>query len=83
MPGDSSLVLRIHGIDVGLPSAKIFGKKEGPVAELVERNLGLFLVPNASPFERHKDDARLALVQRRAREVGAPSCLCQYDWRTR
>ncbi|MEK6648426.1 MAG: NAD+ synthase [Actinomycetota bacterium] len=72
VPGDSSLVLRIHGIDVGVAICEDIWQEGGPVAELVERNLGLFLVPNASPFERHKDDARLALVQRRAREVGAP-----------
>jgi NAD+ synthase (glutamine-hydrolysing) len=30
------------------------------------------LVPNGSPFEINKDDARLALVQQRAIEIGAP-----------
>jgi NAD+ synthase (glutamine-hydrolysing) len=29
-------------------------------------------VPNGSPYERNKDDVRLALVQKRAKEVGAP-----------
>ena len=29
------------------------------------------MVPNASPYERGKDDARLELCQRRAREAGA------------
>jgi NAD+ synthase (glutamine-hydrolysing) len=32
----------------------------------------LLVVPNGSPFERKKDDVRLALVQKRAKEVGAP-----------
>jgi NAD+ synthase (glutamine-hydrolysing) len=32
---------------------------------------GLLLVPNASPYERGKDDVRLDLVVRRAREAGA------------
>lgn len=72
VPGDSSLVVRIHGIDVGVAICEDIWQEGGPVAELAKRNLGLFLVPNGSPFERHKDDARLALVQRRAGEVGAP-----------
>ena len=29
------------------------------------------MVPNASPYERGKDDVRLELVRRRAREAGA------------
>ena len=36
------------------------------------RHTGLLVVPNGSPFERNKDDVRLALVQRRAKEAGAP-----------
>lgn len=44
----------------------------GPVAELAKRNIGLFLVPNGSPFEANKDDVRLALVQRRAKQINAP-----------
>jgi NAD+ synthase (glutamine-hydrolysing) len=32
---------------------------------------GLLVVPNASPYERGKDDTRLELVQRRAAEAGA------------
>jgi NAD+ synthase (glutamine-hydrolysing) len=30
------------------------------------------VVPNGSPFERNKDDVRLALVQKRAKEISAP-----------
>lgn len=72
VPGDSSLIVRIHGIDVGVAICEDIWQEGGPVAELAKRNLGLFLVPNGSPYERNKDDARLALVQRRAGEVGAP-----------
>ena len=32
---------------------------------------GLLVVPNASPYERGKDDTRLELCRRRAREAGA------------
>ena len=47
-------------------------KLGGPVAELSKRNIGLLLVPNGSPYEINKDDARLELVKQRALEVGAP-----------
>jgi NAD+ synthase (glutamine-hydrolysing) len=36
------------------------------------RTPGLLVVPNGSPFERNKDDVRLGLVQKRAKEIGAP-----------
>ncbi len=72
VPGDSSLVVRIHGIDVGIAICEDIWQEGGPVAELAVRHTGLLLVPNGSPYERNKDDARLALVQRRAKEAGAP-----------
>ena len=34
------------------------------------------MVPNASPYERGKDDVRLELCQRRAREAGAALAYC-------
>jgi NAD+ synthase (glutamine-hydrolysing) len=39
---------------------------------IAARTPGLLVVPNGSPFERNKDDVRLALVQKRAKEIGAP-----------
>jgi NAD+ synthase (glutamine-hydrolysing) len=39
---------------------------------IASRTPGLLVVPNGSPFERNKDDVRLALVQKRAQEIGAP-----------
>jgi NAD+ synthase (glutamine-hydrolysing) len=72
VPGDKSLVVRIHGIDVGIAICEDIWREKGPVAELASRNVGLVLVPNGSPYERNKDDVRAALVRRRAREIGAP-----------
>ena len=72
VPGDTSLVLRIHGIDVGIAICEDIWRERGPVSELAARTPGLVLVPNGSPFERNKDDLRAALVKRRAREIGAP-----------
>ena len=71
-PGNKSLIARIHGIDVGFAICQDIWEDGGPVAELANRGAGLLLVPNGSPFEKAKDDKRLELASRRAREVGAP-----------
>ena len=72
VPGDQSLVVRIHGVDVAIAICEDIWQDGGITSEIAGRNPGLLLVPNGSPFERHKDDVRLALVQKRASELGAP-----------
>ena len=72
VPGNKSLVVRFHGVDIGFAICEDIWRSEGPVAQLAARNPGLVLVPNGSPFERNKNDLRLALVKTRAREIGAP-----------
>ena len=67
--GDQTLVVRVHGVDVAIAICEDIWHT---LDELAKRTPGLVLVPNGSPFERNKDDVRLALVQARAREVGAP-----------
>lgn len=71
-PGNHSLVIRVCGVDIGIAICEDIWQNGGPVAELTKRRIGLLLVPNGSPYEINKDDARLALVQKRANEVGAP-----------
>jgi len=71
-PGNHSLVVRVCGVDIGLAICEDIWQSGGPVAQLAQRNIGLMLVPNGSPFEINKDDARLSLVQQRALEIGAP-----------
>ena len=71
-PGNHSLVIRVVGIDIGIAICEDIWQEGGPVAELARRNIGLFLVPNGSPFEANKDDLRMTLVQRRAQQVNAP-----------
>ena len=71
-PGAHSLVIRVCGVDIGLAICEDIWHSDGPVAELAKRNIGLLLVPNGSPYEINKNDARLALVKQRAIEVGAP-----------
>jgi NAD+ synthase (glutamine-hydrolysing) len=70
--GSSTLVVRIHGVDVGIAICEDLWIDGGITAQLAARNPGLVLVPNGSPFERNKDDVRLALVTKRAREAKAP-----------
>lgn len=70
--GESSLVVRIHGIDVGVAICEDIWQEGGTVSELRVRKPGLVVVPNGSPYERNKDDVRLALVKQRAAEIGAP-----------
>ena len=69
VPGDSSLVIRVKGVDIGIAICEDIWHS---LADLAARKPGLVLVPNGSPYERNKDDVRLALVQKRATEVGAP-----------
>ena len=68
-PGTSDLVVRIHGVDVAIAICEDIWHS---MADVAARTPGLVVVPNGSPFERNKDDVRLALVQQRAREIKAP-----------
>jgi len=68
-PGTSDLVVRIHGVDVAVAICEDIWHS---MASIASRTPGLVVVPNGSPFERNKDDVRLALVQKRAREIKAP-----------
>jgi NAD+ synthase (glutamine-hydrolysing) len=68
-PGDQNLVVRIKGVDVAIAICEDIWHSVDAIAA---RKPGLLVVPNGSPFERNKDDVRLALVQRRAQEIGAP-----------
>ena len=72
VPGDKTLVVRIHGADIGIAICEDLWIDGGITAQLAERNPGLVIVPNGSPYERAKDDVRLALVTKRARQAGAP-----------
>ena len=69
VPGDQSLVVRIHGVDVAVAICEDIWHSLDSIAA---RTPGLLVVPNGSPFERNKDDVRLALVQKRAKEIAAP-----------
>lgn len=71
-PGSVLPVVRVHGVDVGVVICEDIWQDGGPVAALGEAGCDLVVCVNASPYERAKDDARGALVARRAAEAGAP-----------
>ena len=70
VPGETSVVVRIRGVDVALAICEDLWQDGGPVSEYALRGPGLLLVPNGSPYERNKHDVRLELCRRRAAEAG-------------
>ncbi|HEV7650714.1 MAG TPA: NAD+ synthase [Actinophytocola sp.] len=71
-PGQTLDVLRIHGLEVGMVICEDIWQEGGPISALGAAGVDLVVAPNASPYERDKDDVRLPLVRRRAAEAGAP-----------
>ncbi|MFI1187259.1 NAD+ synthase [Streptomyces californicus] len=70
VPGDSMPVVRVHGVDVALAICEDLWQDGGRVPAARAAGAGLLLSINASPYERDKDDTRLELVRKRAREAG-------------
>jgi NAD+ synthase (glutamine-hydrolysing) len=71
-PGTELPIVRFGGVDIGLTICEDVWQSGGPFAAASSADVGLLLNINGSPYERNKDDVRLSLVQRRARESGAP-----------
>jgi NAD+ synthase (glutamine-hydrolysing) len=76
VPGDTLPVFRLPAgaggdVDIAIAICEDLWQDGGPVAVCARAGASLLLVPNASPYERGKDDVRLDLVVRRAREAGA------------
>ena len=72
VPGETLPVVRIHGVDVAVAVCEDLWQDGGPVAAARAAGAGLLLTINASPYEVNKDDSRLELVTRRAREAMCP-----------
>jgi len=77
VPGDVLPVFRIatpsgERVDVAVAVCEDLWQDGGPVAVARQAGACLLVVPNASPYECAKGDARLALCRRRAAEAGAP-----------
>jgi NAD+ synthase (glutamine-hydrolysing) len=71
VPGETLTVVRIGGVDVGLTICEDLWQAGGPFAVARQAGVGLVVNINGSPYELHKDDVRLPLVARRAREAHA------------
>jgi NAD+ synthase (glutamine-hydrolysing) len=72
IPGTTLTVFRLHGVEVGMVICEDIWQSGGPITALAQAGVDLVVAPNASPYERAKDDTRLALVARRATELGVP-----------
>jgi NAD+ synthase (glutamine-hydrolysing) len=72
IPGSKSLVVRVHGIDLAFAICEDIWQDGGLMPEIAARTPGALIVINGSPYEKEKDDVRLNLISRRAREIGAP-----------
>lgn len=70
VPGEALLLARLHGVDVAIVICEDLWQDGGPVAAAGAAGAGLLLVLNGSPYERDKDDVRLELARRRARQAG-------------
>ena len=74
VPGNCLPVFRLAAqdgeqVDVAIAICEDLWQDGGPVAVTRIAGASLLVVPNASPYERNKDDVRLELCQRRALEA--------------
>jgi NAD+ synthase (glutamine-hydrolysing) len=82
VPGNTCPVFRLpvpetgQSVDVAVAICEDLWQDGGPVAVTRHAGASLLVVPNASPYERGKDDVRLDLVRRRAQEAGAALAYC-------
>jgi NAD+ synthase (glutamine-hydrolysing) len=69
--GERFTVVRYRGIDIALTICEDLWQDDGPFAVAGQVGVGLVVNINGSPYESNKDDVRLRLLQRRAREARA------------
>ncbi len=67
VPGDETQVVQVGGIDVAIAICEDIWQ-DGPSAAAHAAEAGLLVVINGSPYEAAKDDERLDLCARRARD---------------
>ncbi|ALG06799.1 NAD+ synthase [Kibdelosporangium phytohabitans] len=71
-PGQTLDIVQLHGVEIGMVICEDLWQDGGPITALGQTGVDLVVSPNASPYEKNKDDQRLPLVARRAAEAGAP-----------
>jgi NAD+ synthase (glutamine-hydrolysing) len=67
VPGATINIVQVRGVDVAIAICEDLWQ-DGPSEAADAAEAGLLIVPNGSPYERNKDDVRLELCSRRARE---------------
>ncbi|HEV7831145.1 MAG TPA: NAD+ synthase [Pseudonocardiaceae bacterium] len=70
--GTTLTAFRLHGLEIGMVICEDIWQAGGPITALAQAGVDLVIAPNASPYERKKDDTRFTLVARRATEAGVP-----------
>ena len=72
VPGTDNCSFEVEGVKVSLAICEDIWQDGGPVSQIAQLNSDLLIILNGSPYEYGKDDTRLQLVQKRAKEVNAP-----------
>jgi NAD+ synthase (glutamine-hydrolysing) len=72
VPGTDNCSFEVEGVKVSLAICEDIWQDGGPFSQIAQLNSDLLIVINGSPYEYGKDDSRLQLVQKRAKEVNAP-----------
>jgi NAD+ synthase (glutamine-hydrolysing) len=71
VPGTDNCLFEVDGVKVSLAICEDIWQDGGPVSQIAQLESDLLIVINGSPYEYGKDDTRLQLVQKRAKEVNA------------
>jgi NAD+ synthase (glutamine-hydrolysing) len=71
VPGNDPVEFDVAGRRIAVAVCEDLWQEGGPVTWARDSGADLLAVLNASPYERDKDDVRLDLCRRRARECGA------------
>jgi NAD+ synthase (glutamine-hydrolysing) len=72
VPGTDNCSFEVDGVKVSLAICEDIWQDGGPISQIAQLKSDLLIVINGSPYEYGKDDTRLQLVQKRAKEVNAP-----------
>ncbi|MSV77779.1 MAG: NAD+ synthase [Actinobacteria bacterium] len=71
-PGQKDVIVEVHGVSIAIAICEDLWQDGGPASRADQHGADLLVALNGSPYELNKDDVRLELVQRRAREANCP-----------